>query len=235
MDLKRMIPGRYMDQWTDFYDVSLESLGAHLIFGEVNENSMREAVTFLLKANKFFSDRELSLFINTVGGTCADGFALIDILEMSKLPVKTIGLGNVMSMGVLILASGTKGHRIITRNTMIMAHQFSAGTYGKFHEVMADLRAELMLQKQFIEHFKRNSYMDEKTIRDIMFGKSDEYLTPSECKKLGLCDQVVDELPEFSLEVPPLRPQRKASRAPSSRAKNQVPEHNEGTETQKKR
>jgi ATP-dependent Clp protease, protease subunit len=234
MDVKKLLPGRYIDNFTDFLDVSIESLGAHLIFGEVNELAMREAVSFILKSNKFFNDREITLFVNTVGGSCSDGFALIDMMELSRLPVKTIGLGNVMSMGVLILAAGARGKRILTRNASVMAHQFSAGTSGKFHELMADLKGELILKHQFIEHFKRYTTMDERTIKEVMFGKSDEYLTPTECKRFGICDQVVDELPEFSLELPVLRARRRP-RLPSAKSTRQAPSRTEGTEEQKKR
>ena len=189
----------------DFNDISLESLGAHLIFGEVDENTMKDASTFLLKANQLFSNREITYFINTVGGSCYDGFALIDLMEVSKLPIKTVGLGNIISMGVLIFAAGTKGRRIMLKNSCVMAHQFTGGTYGKFHEIMADFKAELYLKHQFIEHFRRHTKMTEKQIEDVMFGASDCYLTPQECKKYGLTDHIVDELPEFSLEIPAKR------------------------------
>lgn len=189
----------------DFQEISLESLGAHVIFGEVTEDSMRDAAEFVLKANQLFVNRDISLFVNTIGGSCYDGFALIDLMEISRLPIKTVGLGNIVSMGVLILCAGAKGKRIMTRNTQVMAHQFSSSVEGKFHELMADYKAEMYLKHQFIEHFKRHSTMDEKQIEDILFGASDKWLTPNECKKYGLIDQVVDELPEFTLELPTQR------------------------------
>jgi len=187
----------------DFNDVSLEALGAHVLFGDVNAQSMKEATTFILKANQIFNtSREITIFLNTLGGDCYDGFAFIDVMEISRNPIRIVGLGNIVSMGVLILAAGHKGRRVMTKNTQIMAHQFSAGTNGKFHEIMADFKAELYLKKQFIEHFKRHSRMDEKTIEEVLFGPSDRWLSPAECKRYGLVDHVVDELPEFSLDLP---------------------------------
>ncbi len=187
----------------DFNDISIESLGAHVLFGQVDENSMREATIFILKANQIFKpSREITIFLNTLGGNCYDGFAFIDVMEISRNPIKTVGLGNIVSMGVLILAAGNKGSRIMTRNTQVMAHQFSGGTTGKFHEIMADYKAELYLKQQFIEHFKRHTKMTEKQIGDILFGPSDRWLSPKECKKYGLVDQIVDELPQFNIELP---------------------------------
>lgn len=190
----------------DFLDISLESMGGHTLFGEVDEASMRDAAEFIIKSNQLFTtNRDLTLFVNTIGGNCADGFALIDLMQISRLPIRTVGLGNVISMGVLILSAGAKGKRMVTRNSMIMAHQFSDVVSGKFHEIMSAHKAELYLKHQFIEHFRRHSTMDDAQIEDIAFAKSDVWLTPAECKKYGLVDQVVDELPEFTVELPALR------------------------------
>ena len=193
----------------DFNDISIESLGAHLVFGDIDEESMKAASTFILKANQLFTpQRELTLFINTNGGYCADGFALIDLMSVSRLPIKTVGMGNVISMGVLIACSGTHGMRYMTRNTQVMAHQFSGGTHGKFHELMADFKADLYLKNLFLQHFLRHTKMEEKQIEDVLFGPSDRWLTPAECKKFGIVDHVVDELPEFNLEIPARLPPR---------------------------
>jgi ATP-dependent Clp protease protease subunit len=186
----------------DFNDISLESLGSHMLFGAVDNETIKEAVGFILKANQIFpSNRSVSLFLNTVGGDCYDGFALIDVMGISKLNVKTIGLGNIMSMGVLLLCAGTKGKRYMTKNTQVMAHQFYDGSEGKFHELVSAYKANLYLEKQFLQHFKSHTTMSEKQIKDVMFGPSDRWLSPTECKKFGLIDQVIDELPDFNTDL----------------------------------
>ncbi len=191
------------DGKNDFNDVSLESLGSHMFFGYVEEDSVKDAITFILKANLLFQDdRDITLYLNTNGGNCYDGFALIDVMDVSRLPVKTVGMGNIMSMGVLLLCAGAKGKRIMTKNTQVMAHQFYGGTEGKFHELVSAYKAELYLEQQFIVHFQRHTNMSEKQIKDVMFGPSDRWLSPTECKKFGLVDHVIDELPEFSLALP---------------------------------
>lgn len=185
----------------DFNDVSLESFGAHLFFGEVNDESTRLAVEFILKANQIFpSRRDLTLYINSTGGNVGSGFGLIDIMQASRHPIKTIGLGNIMSMGVLMLCSGAKGKRIMTKNTQVMAHQFSDDTGGKFHEIVSIYKAELYMEQQFLQHFKAHTSLNEKQIKDILFGPSDRWLSPSECKKFGIVDHVIDELPIFNID-----------------------------------
>lgn len=181
----------------DFDDISLESLGGHAIFGDIDENTIKDACTFIIKANQLFKDKDISLFINTQGGSAYDTFALVDLMQISKLPIRTIGLGSIMSAGVLIMCAGTKGRRVMTKNTTIMAHQFSGGSAGKFHELMQNYQADVYMKNQFITHFSNHTNMKKRQIEDILFGASDRYLTPTECKKFGLCDQIIDELPPF--------------------------------------
>jgi ATP-dependent Clp protease protease subunit len=187
----------------DFNDISLESFGSHMFFGEVDNDTTSSAVEFILKANQIFPDRrDLTLYINSVGGDVAGGFGLIDIMQVSKLPIRTVGLGNIMSMGVLMLCAGAKGKRYMTKNTQVMAHQFSDHTDGKFHEIISVYKAELYMEQQFLHHFKTFTNLKDKQIKDILFGPSDRWLSPSECKKFGIVDHVVDELPHFNLELP---------------------------------
>jgi len=202
----------------DYADISLESLGAHALFGEVNAETVKAASTFILKANILYPVAdEFSLFINTLGGSCHDAFGLIDLIQVSRIPIRTIGLGSITSMGVLLLSGGSKGKRVILRNTEVMAHQFSSGAEGKFHEVMASMKAHLILKKQFYQHFREFSTMTDKQIEDIVFGPSDHWLTPSECKKYGLIDIIVDELPFGEAPSAPT-PARILDPAPAARA-----------------
>jgi ATP-dependent protease ClpP protease subunit len=72
---------------------------------------------------------------------------------------------------------------------------------------MADFKSNLYLKQQFLTHFKRHSKMTDKQIEAVLFGSSDTWLSPTECKKFGLIDHVVDELPTFNLELPAVLPQ----------------------------
>ena len=199
-----------MDEWVrlknadgnrlDLNDISLESLGSHLLFGEIANDNVKSAISFILKANHLYRD-DISMIINTVGGSCSDSFALIDIMEASKLDIRTVGLGDIMSMGVLIVSAGTHGKRVMLKNTSAMAHQFSYANDGKYHEIVSTQKAIEYLRKQFIAHFKQHTKMSDRQINDILFGPTDRYLTPTECKKFGIIDHIVDELPDFGMQI----------------------------------
>lgn len=183
-----------------FDALTLGNLGTHLLFDEINEVSAKTCAEFIIKSNLVFNDRTLTLFINSEGGGVADGFSIIDVMNTSRLPIRTVGIGMIASMGLLILCAGTRGERVITKNTEIMAHQFSAFMGGKHHELMAVQKSYIRLQNQFIKHFKLHSKMTEKQIQSILFAPSDMYLEPHELLKFGLVDHVVDyfDQPSFA-------------------------------------
>jgi ATP-dependent Clp protease protease subunit len=183
-------------------ELSLEALGVHQFFGEVDEEKSKAACEFILKSNILFKDRtSLTMILNTVGGECGEGFAVIDVMDTSRIPIATVGLGNIMSMGVLLLSAGHKGLRSITKNTEVMAHQFAGYFHGKQHELIATQHAYKLLEDRFIKHFLRHSTMTEKQVRDVLFSPSDRYLTPTELKRYGLVDHVVEYADAISVKA----------------------------------
>ena len=186
------------------YDLnSLESMGCHMFFGEVDTDTSHAACEFILKSNLIRRSPEpLTILINTVGGECAEGFAIIDLMETSRIPIATVGIGQIMSMGVLLLSGGTKGMRTLTKNAEVMAHQFAGYFHGKQRELIATQTAYKMLEMKFFKHFLTHSTMTERQIRDVLFAPSDRYLTPTECKKYGLVDRVVEY---FDTPLPPAK------------------------------
>lgn len=195
---------------------SLESLGVHQFFGEVDEEKSHAACEFILKSNIVSKNISiLTMVLNTVGGECSEGFAVIDVMGTSRIPVATVGIGNIMSMGVLLLSAGRPGLRSVTKNAEIMAHQFAGYFHGKQHELLATQTAYKLLEDKFVRHFLRHSKMTEKQIRDILFAPSDRYLTPAEALKYGLVDRVVDFA---DYPTKPLRPARPSRRPAQSKA-----------------
>jgi ATP-dependent Clp protease protease subunit len=180
------------DNWYD--SNSLESMGCHMFFGEVDVESSLAACDFILKSSMIRATKQpLTMFVNSVGGDCQAGFAVIDLMETSRIPIATVGIGTVMSMGVLLVSGGTKGMRTITKNCEIMAHQFSSGVGEmKYHDLIATNQAYHQLEHRFMRHFLKHSTMTEKQIRDVLFAPSDRYLTPADFKRYGLCDRVVE-------------------------------------------
>ena len=172
-------------------NISLTNLGAYMLFDEVNEESAYHLCEYLLKANLICNqDDTLTVFINSGGGSVTDGWAIIDVMETSKLDISTVALGCIASMAVLIFVAGAKGKRIMTEKTAVMTHQFSTAFYGKQHELIAARKFHDTLERQFIDHFLRHTKMTEKQIRDVLLRPSDTWLTAEECLKYGICDEI---------------------------------------------
>lgn len=173
--------------------VSLTNLGAYMLFEEIHEDSSLRLCEYLLKANMICDPRDtLTLFINSPGGSVTDGWAIIDVMEASRVDIQTVALGCIASMGVLIFVAGTKGKRIMAPKTAVMTHQFSTAFFGKQHELIAARKFHDTLEQQFIQHFLRHTKMTEKQIREFLLKPSDTWLTAEECLKLGICDEIRD-------------------------------------------
>lgn len=164
-----------------------------LMMEEVSLSSVKNAVEWIFEAN-FTEERPemLNLIITSPGGDLNAAFALIDVMRGSAIPVRTIGLGQIASAGLMIFIAGDKGMRILTPNTSILSHQYSWGAIGKEHELFATVKEFDLTTKKMIQHYKKCTGLTEAKIREILLPPQDVWLSPQEAKKLGLCDDVKD-------------------------------------------
>ena len=95
------------------------------------------------------NQKPIEFYISTYGGSADDMFALYDIMRQIKktTEIHTIGMGKVMSAGVLLLAAGTKGHRKIGKNCRVMIHSVIGGNHGPLHNLMNEMEAIEQIQK----------------------------------------------------------------------------------------
>ena len=110
-----------------------------VLHGDVNESSISLVVAQLLHLASI-NHNPIHLVISTYGGSVDEMFTLYDTIKFLPCPVHTIALGKVMSAGVLLLASGTKGHRMIGKSARIMIHPVSGGVMGNVFEVLNDTK-----------------------------------------------------------------------------------------------
>lgn len=136
--------------------------------------------------------KQIQIILNSPGGNCPDGFMVIDIIEYSKLPVFITGLGICASMGIMILCSGQKGKRVITKNTSLLSHQYSWINSGKFHELVAAQKEQKLEYERLVKHYLRHTNMKRSDIEKYLLPKSDVWLTPQEAKKYGLVDKIIN-------------------------------------------
>lgn len=163
----------------------------YLLMEEISLNTVKQAVEWIFEAN--FSEEPpelLNLIITSPGGDLNAAFALIDVMRGSSIPVRTIGLGQIASAGLMIFIAGDKGMRILTPNTSILSHQYSWGAFGKEHELFATVKEFDLTTKKMIQHYKKCTGLSEKQIRDVLLPPQDIWLSTSEAKKLGICDDV---------------------------------------------
>ena len=164
-----------------------------LMMEEVSLNSCKQAVEWIFDSN-FQEERPelLNLIITSPGGDLNAAFALIDTMRGSAIPIRTIGLGQIASAGLMIFIAGDKGKRILTPNTSILSHQYTWGAFGKEHELFATVKEFDLTTKKMIAHYKKCTGLSEAKIREILLPPQDMWLSPQEAKKLGICDDVKD-------------------------------------------
>ena len=157
-------------------------------------DSTKPIVQWIIEKNLLPSNerpKELTLVINSPGGSVHAAFALIDTMKGSAIPIKTVGLGLIASCGVLTFMAGTKGKRILTPNTSILSHQYSWGSSGKEHELFARVREFELSTERMIEHYKKCTGLSEKKIREILLPPEDKWLSAKEAVKYGIADKIV--------------------------------------------
>jgi ATP-dependent Clp protease, protease subunit len=160
---------------------------------EVTLSTSKQAVEWIFEAN-FAEERPemMNLIITSPGGDLNAAFALVDVMRGSSIPIRTVGLGQVASAGLMIFIAGTHGQRILTPNTSILSHQYSWGAFGKEHELFAQIKEFDLTTKRMIAHYKKCTGLKEDQIREYLLPPQDIWLSSVEAKKLGICDDVKD-------------------------------------------
>ena len=163
----------------------------YLFMDEVTLATTKPMVEWVFDTN-FSEERPdmLNLIINSPGGDLHAAFGMIDTMRGSAIPIRTIGLGQIASAGLMIFIAGTKENRILTPNTSILSHQYSWGAFGKEHELFATVKEFDLTTKKMVSHYKKCTGLNEKKIRDILLPPQDIWLSAQEAKELGICDHV---------------------------------------------
>ena len=170
------------------------------MFCDVHEEKVAEvihAMLYLNEMNKIQKNPELKrpieFYLSTYGGSADDMFALYDIMRTvrQETEIHTLGLGKVMSAGVLLLAGGTKGKRRIAKNCRVMIHSVAAGNAGALHDLTNELEAIQDLQNMYTSCLAAETNLTEGDIKDMLNRNVNVYLSATEAVKLGIADIVV--------------------------------------------
>ena len=161
-----------------------------VLHGEVNEQSIASVIAHLFYLAGQ-NHKPIHLTLSTYGGSVDEMFTLYDAIKFLPCPIHTVALGKVMSAGVLLLASGVKGHRLIGQSARIMIHPSSAGHFGNIFEVEAEVKEHKRLESLMISALMRETKMTRKDVARIMKVGHNYYITPKEAISLGIVDRII--------------------------------------------
>ena len=177
------------------YDIYSRLLRERVIFlvGPVNDHTANLIVAQLLFLESENPDKEISLYINSPGGSVSAGMAIYDTMNFIKPAVSTMCIGMAASMGAFLLAAGAKGKRFSLPNSKVMIHQPLGGTQGQATEIEIAAREILKTRERLNQLLAENT--GQPLSRIEVDTERDYYLTADEAKAYGLVDDVIAKRP----------------------------------------
>lgn len=173
------------------YDIYSKLLKERIIFigEEINEHTANIIVAQLLHLAYEDPKKDISLYINSPGGSISDGLAIYDTMNFIAPDVATYGIGLQASMGAFLLSSGAKGKRYVLPHARVMIHQPSSGTQGKVTDQEISLREAVRLKELLAEITARNSGQKLAKVKADM--ERDFWMDANEAVAYGLADTIV--------------------------------------------
>lgn len=181
------------------------------VIGDISERMALEVISGLVTLKETGRKRVLSdpndmnseiiekvmpieMIISTFGGSALDMFGICDLMRVIQedgCPIFTTGIGKVMSAGVLILASGTKGARQIGRNTRVMIHSVMGGTHGDIHNIENEVEEIKWIQERYIDTLVRETDMTRRMVKKLLDKKVNIYLDAQQAVDYGIADIII--------------------------------------------
>jgi ATP-dependent Clp protease protease subunit len=173
------------------FDIYSRLLNERIIFlgTPVDDQIANLIVAQLLHLESDDPDKDISLYINSPGGSIYAGLAIYDTMQFIKPDVTTICFGMAMSMGSLLLAGGAPGKRLSLPNARILIHQPSGGYQGQSADIEIQAREILDLRKRMDEIYAQHTGQDIERVHADM--DRDRYFTPEQAEEYGLIDKII--------------------------------------------
>lgn len=188
------MPKRSVDDFNaeDRIGVTLLEHSRFFLVGDIEEENINECIRWITYENLQPKENKiLTLYINSQGGDLYQTMGLIDMMTVSDIPIRTVGYGSIMSGAFLILASGTRGERYISKNCGIMCHQLSGGEeIGKYHDIKATRKETDRLNQAMHDVLKNTTGLDSRIIKTKLLPAHDVYMTSAEMIDFGAADHV---------------------------------------------
>ncbi|MEO7317971.1 MAG: ATP-dependent Clp protease proteolytic subunit [Chthoniobacteraceae bacterium] len=183
------------------YDIYSRLLKDRIIFlgTAIDDGVANSIIAQLLFLQMEDGKKDISIYINSPGGSVTAGLAIFDTMQFLTCDVNTYCIGMAASMGAVLLAAGTKGKRYALPNSDIMIHQVSGGAQGQASDIERTVEYMFKLKKRLIKILAHHTGQDEKKVHDD--SDRDYYMGASEAKDYGLVDEVVNsrkDIPNFA-------------------------------------
>jgi ATP-dependent Clp protease protease subunit len=175
------------------YDIYSRLLKERVVFlvGEVNDQTANLVIAQLLFLESENPEKDISLYINSPGGSVSAGLAIYDTMQFIKPDVSTLCMGMAASMGAFLLAAGTKDKRFSLPNSRVMIHQPLGGARGQASDIEIQAREILYLRERL------NKVLSDRTGQTIeTIAKDtdrDNFMSAEQAKEYGLIDQVIEK------------------------------------------
>lgn len=175
------------------FDIYSRLLNERIIFlgEEVNEHTANIVVAQLLHLAYDDPKRDISLYINSPGGSVSDGLAIYDTMQFIKPDVATYGIGLQASMGAFLLSSGAKGKRYMLPHARVMIHQPSSGTQGRVTDQEITLREAVRLKELLAEITAKNTGQKLSKVKQDM--ERDFWMNAREAVDYGIADKIIQK------------------------------------------
>jgi len=182
------------------YDIYSRLLKDRIVFlgTAVDDTVANLVVAQLLFLYAEDPDKDISLYINSPGGSVTAGLAIYDTMQYIRTDVSTICIGMAASMGAFLLAAGAKGKRFALPNAEIMIHQPIAGARGQVTDIEIHARRLLQVKERLNQILAEKTGQPIETIRQDV--ERDFFFDPTEAKDYGLIDDILTQIPKDAIE-----------------------------------
>lgn len=175
------------------YDIYSRLLKERVIFvvGQVEDHMANLVVAQMLYLESDNPEKDISIYINSPGGSVSAGLAIYDTMQFVKPDVSTICVGQAASMGAVLLAAGSKGKRYCLPHSRVMIHQPLGGFQGQASDIDIHAKEILLTRQRLNELLARHSGQDvEKIAADT---ERDNFMSAEDARSYGLVDKVIDK------------------------------------------
>ena len=173
------------------YDIFSRLLKDRIVFidGEINDAMADLVVAQILFLESENPDKDISIYINSPGGSVTAGLAIYDTMKYVKCPIQTICMGQAASMAAILLAGGSKGKRYALPSSRVMIHQPRGGVEGQESDISILAKEIIRLKKLSIEYLANDTGKDTTKIAEDV--ERDFYMSAAEACEYGLIDHVM--------------------------------------------